>query len=353
MEKTSDSSPLGDNRLKKRRTIRAMTAVAILLVWVVFSWMQQYNQVTKLHVPDQFVEEAAATQEPQVQVVRHPDNDLDPRLSSTNMTEMATFSNTIPQIHATESTDMAHRVSSLDLDPRLNYTNIFWLHIEKTGTSFFNTIFYHFCPKAMHSGRKLPMMDVPIVEEFPPDQWCNVSFYNLPCPGCHHPFKERKEKFLTFTMLRHPAERLRSAFAFGRHGSRSQNTSFLLFDDYVKEPNIPNCQIKMVLGYGCHEKVEESKMNVSMALERVQNPLFFFGITDRWDESICLFHYWFGGSRQPFEVKNNRPTKRNKDDRVTIIQQPPADLDTVFVEGAMEIFEERLKETNCSPRATI
>jgi hypothetical protein len=294
----------------------AMIAVAIS--WVVLSGLQQHHQFTKLCAPDPFVQEAAEVHHEAIE----------------------------------QAADMTQRVSSLDLDTRLNCTNVFWLHIQKTGTSFFNTIFYHFCPKAMHSGRKLPISDVAIVKEFPPDQWCNVSFYNLPGLGHHHPFKKRKETFLTFTMLRDPAERLRSAFAFGRHGSRSQNKSILLFDDYVEEPNIPNCQIKMVLGYGCFHKVEVNKLNVSMALERVQSPLFFFGIADRWDESICLFHHWFGGSRQPFEVKNNRPTKRNKDDRMTIIQQAPADLDTVFVQGAMEIFEERLKETNCSPRTT-
>jgi hypothetical protein len=176
--------------------------------------------------------------------------------------------------------------------------------------------------------------------------WCDVSFYNLPRVGYHHPFRTRKEIFLTFTMFRDPAERLRSAFAFGRHGSLSK--SFLLFEDFVKEPQIPNCQIKMVVGYKCHQKVEESKLNVSMALEHVLSPLFFFGITDRWDESIvCLFHYWFGGSLKSFEVKNNRPTKRYKNVDMTT-QHPPADLDTVFVQGVVETFDERLKEANCA-----
>jgi hypothetical protein len=242
---------------------------------------------------------------------------------------------------------MPQRVSSLDLDPRLNHTNVFWLHIQKTGTSFFNTIFYHFCPKAFNSGQKLPMNGGPIVNTFPPDQWCDFSFYNLPRLGLHHPFKERNEIFLTFTMFRNPAERLRSAFAFGRHGSLFPNNASLSFEDFVKEPQIPNCQIKMVLGYRCHQKVEESKLNVSMALERVQSPFFFFGITDRWDESICLFHYWFGGSVKPFESINSRRTKRNKTANM-IVQQPPADLETVFMEGVMETFEARLKEADCT-----
>jgi hypothetical protein len=290
--------------------------------------------------------------------LRGPSLDLDPRPNYTDV--VANVSNHIAQLHSTAITDVSvqqnivPRGSSLDLDPRLNYsdvvanvTNIFWLHIQKTGTSFFNTIFYHFCPKASSSGRELPMMDGGIVKAFPPEQWCNVSFYNLPRIGFHHPFIERNERFLTFTMFRGPAERLRSAFGFGQHGSLSKNKSFLLFEDFVKEPQIPNCQIKMVLGYKCHQKVEASKLNVSMALERVQSPLFFFGMTDRWDESICLFHSWFGGSRKPFEVMNNRPTKRNNKGSTTI-QQPPVDLDTVFVQGVVEIFEERLKEVNCT-----
>ena len=223
---------------------------------------------------------------------------------------------------------------------------------------FFNTIFYHFCPRAKHSGgrTKLPMSDVEIIRTFPPDQWCddnNVSFYNLPNVGKHHPYKKRNEPFHTFTMFRDPAERLRSAFAFDRHGIKAQNKSPLSFEDYVRAPQIPNCQIKMVLGYGCHEIVETNKLDVSEAIRRVDSPFFFFGLTDRWDESLCLFHHWFGGKVEPFERRNNRKTNDKIVNRLTrSTLQPPPDADTVFVQALVEVFESRLHEANCTQQIT-
>lgn len=232
-----------------------------------------------------------------------------------------------------------------------NVSNIFWLHIQKTGTSFFNTIFYHFCPRARHSGKELPMADRKIIDTFPPDQWCddNVSIYNLPRVGLHRPYRRRNETFWTFTMFRDPSERLRSAFAYDWHGIMPRNKSSLTFDEYVRTPQIPNCQIKMVLGHPCHKLVEPSQLNVSKALQRVDSPYFFFGLTDRWDESLCLFHSQFGGTIESYERLNNRKTGNmvvNRTERS--ILQPPTDLDTEFVNAVEKIFERRLRDANCT-----
>ena len=232
-----------------------------------------------------------------------------------------------------------------------NVSNIFWLHIQKTGTSFFNTLFYHFCPRARHSGRELPMSDRKIIETFPPDQWCddNVSFYNLPGVGGHHPYRKRKETFWTFTMFRDPAERLRSAFAYNRHGIRAKNKSSITFDEYIRTPQLANCQIKMVLGHSCHKFVDPSRLSVSKALERVDSPYFFFGLTDRWDESLCLFHNTFGGKTESYERVNNRKTNNRVVSRVKrSLLEPLPDLDTEFVRALQGIFELRLRDANCT-----
>lgn len=71
-------------------------------------------------------------------------------------------------------------------------------------------------------------------------------------------------------------------------------------------------------------------------------------MTDRWDESICLFHHWYGGETQPFELLNNRPTKRldistDEDE----LDKELVDVDAVFVAGAAKTFEERIKVAGC------
>ena len=111
---------------------------------------------------------------------------------------------------------------------------------------------------------------------------------------------------------------------------------------------IPNCQIKMVMGYRCHHYVDPGDLDVKEALRRISSPSFYFGMTDRWDESICLFHYWYGGETQPFELLNTRPTKRldistDEDE----LDRELVDVDTVFVAGAAKIFEQRIRAAGC------
>jgi hypothetical protein len=91
----------------------------------------------------------------------------------------------------------------------------------------------------------------------------------------------------------------------------------------------------------------ESALSVDLAVSRINDNSFYFGFTDRWSESICLFHKWFGGSLRSFELKNNRPTKHislQKSDYESY------DLDTIFVRKAKRIFEKRLKAAECHGR---
>jgi hypothetical protein len=175
-------------------------------------------------------------------------------------------------------------------------------------------------------------------------------------------------------MFRDPLERLQSAYAFNRHGSqlKNQNVSFdvyvnepqvrpcptriaiglmldllLLLNRFVGAPNqIPNCQIKMVLGHRCFKDVNIIELNLNKAIRRIKRPNFFFGVTDRWAESMCLFHQWYGGSSQPFEMRNNRPTFREPLNRTINYH----DLDTELFARAVEIFDRRLIEAGCLMR---
>ena len=99
----------------------------------------------------------------------------------------------------------------------------------------------------------------------------------------------------------------------------------------------------MILGYHCHNFVVESELNVTKALERINSRSFYFGITERWEESICLFHKTFGGETRDFELMNNRK-QVNREDAGVIDYK---DIDHIFVPEAMKIFESRLEKSGC------
>ena len=229
--------------------------------------------------------------------------------------------------------------------------HIFWLHIPKTGTSFFNTIYLNLCPRVLE---KFPqaitaekLFDHNLVKKAPPTVYC-PKLLHPDRPGFHYPFQPRTfpRNTTVFTMLRDPKIRLLSAFHFGRHGSQNQNTTMA---EYLQEPQIANCQIKMVLGHRCYMKVDPSLLNVDKAIQRITSEHFFMGITDRWDESICLFHAWYGGSTQPFELRNNRPTTKKEQEVENSTQDLDqySDLDFKLFSRATQVFEARLKEANC------
>jgi Sulfotransferase family len=124
-----------------------------------------------------------------------------------------------------------------------NHSNdIFWLHIQKTGTSFFTTIYLNLCPRILQKhpdlAEKERLVGATLVEEFPPSEWCEATLLNMPSPGYHHPYKTQSRPFVSFTMLRDPMERLQSAYAFKRHGTRLRNATNVSFEAFLNEPQV-------------------------------------------------------------------------------------------------------------------
>ncbi|CAB9526323.1 expressed unknown protein [Seminavis robusta] len=278
---------------------------------------------------------------------------------STTSTATTTFTPTFPP--ASSSKELDFSAPSL-FDPS-TVNRVYWMHVPKTGGSIFVAFFFQFCPETLAAERaaivpgqqinKDHLYDMWLLRHYAPEKWCNnhLTFYNMPCPGCHYPYEERpNEEFFSMTMFRDPTERLWSAYRYGHHGSW-QHDSNSTFDEYIREPNIMNCQLKMVLGHHCYKQHRQEiehmgPLDVSLAIERVSQPRFFFGITERWAESLCLFHRWFGGSViEDIEFVNNRKGRTQPPGNYRDVVPPHKELE--WFEGIMPIFEERLKAANC------
>ena len=71
------------------------------------------------------------------------------------------------------------------------------------------------------------------------------------------------------------------------------------------EDALYGCQTKMLLGYGCHEARILTPLDRELARRLVLSVtpgLAFVGFTERYAESVCLFHAMFGGTAYNFET---------------------------------------------------
>uniref|UniRef100_A0A7S1Y1H1 Sulfotransferase domain-containing protein n=1 Tax=Grammatophora oceanica TaxID=210454 RepID=A0A7S1Y1H1_9STRA len=159
------------------------------------------------------------------------------------------------------------------------------------------------------------------------------------------------------TMFRDPYLRARSVFMYASQKDLRpiQGTDpNMTFAEYVRLRNMKNCQTAMLTSKkGCYH-FGKNNPNITMAKDLIRQPNFFFGITERWDETLCLFHHWFGGEVQTYELKNNRKTTANSRykvyhhmlDNVTR-ETMPRDLDTLLFEDAEKVFDARLRDAGC------
>jgi len=63
------------------------------------------------------------------------------------------------------------------------------------------------------------------------------------------------------------------------------------------------CQTKMILGVGCHESHALTPSEMQRARQYVSSgELAFVGLSERYQESVCLFHVMHGGPLWDFEA---------------------------------------------------
>lgn len=202
-----------------------------------------------------------------------------------------------------------------------------WLHFPKTGTSFWSTIYQYACRKKGTMDLDISPFwkeqcgscyDFAVKERFPPDEFCDADAFSTletqhrPLQPAHGDVPEN-----TVTFFREPQERLLSA-AVNSHMSGFSPENFKaarakcytpVLDPhcFVQYPGIRGCQARMLTGGMCADdnaaKGAPFPVNVQSALAVVQR-LGFIGLTEEWNDSVCLFHKMFGGDVRQEEFKN-------------------------------------------------
>ena len=175
---------------------------------------------------------------------------------------------------------------------------LFWLHIQKTGTSFGSTLAAAGCPEQpkQRNVRK----------------WSGACSYALGAGShTHTPYVREKHGVGTaVTLIRSPRARLVSAYFFGlrevghpmlplghpekdlsawdKVARRRLRRAMPTIQAYARYPGIAHCQTKMVLGIPCGEAVDVTPDMSREAIRRLREDFRFVGVQDHWSASVQL-----------------------------------------------------------------
>jgi len=118
-------------------------------------------------------------------------------------------------------------------------------------------------------------------------------------------------------MFRDPRRRLWSAYNYFKHTngmSKEARANMLENTPSVKEyaayPGIGGCQVKMLLGRRCNENVRLTEAKLEKAKLNLRTRFQFVGLTEEWNDSVCLFYAMFGSHPNPVAFQNVRPSNQ-------------------------------------------
>mmetsp|Transcript_28351 Transcript_28351/g.62775 ORF Transcript_28351/g.62775 Transcript_28351/m.62775 type:complete len:440 (+) Transcript_28351:67-1386(+) len=295
---------------------------------------------------------------------------------------------------------------------------IIWLHVPKAGSMFETALVHYACEDRVPPGYKLlEAMDLSIFRlkyrdwhietnmscTFNGKSFPQGSKNQFPCSTARWQAACGREKFYHFQSGHYPLWRLPGALPrspgqalgtpFGtiakvNDGHLSQVVVLLrdppqrtvsgwLADKHscTKATNImdyqrcvSSCHTQMLIGVWCgfmepqgfptkHELLGiPPGIAVELAMTRLEK-VGFFGLTDEWDETVCLFHAMYGGaSCVEAEFIRGRPGKaRNASERYDLkaygITRYVPGLDDRLYRHAVKLFHERLAEYDLTLRA--
>ena len=230
--------------------------------------------------------------------------------------------------------------------------DVFWVHVPKTGSSFSRTIFSYACGPDSFPYDQVSSALVPKIAgdcsgmRSKLQAGVDHSWFHMPVP----PQLQETGRSVVM-MLRPPRQRLLSASGHiatcsvrqkphcmccaGKwdewtiqnvgHGDASvQGNSWgwsqsdrQLAVDATKERGLAGymdvlgrrnaltgCYAKMMNGIGCNEDYVLTSDEVKKAAHFVEHKASFVGLTNRFEESVCLFHAMYGGLVYHFETKD-------------------------------------------------
>ena len=219
-----------------------------------------------------------------------------------------------------------------------------WLHPPKTGSSFGLTVYRHACahiPEDADVGCLPPIFG--LTQPFPIRQHCVGGFTSSYRVDMHHPSNLIEDYGRLLAMLRAPELQKASLLSFVEKLATDSNythqcsvvceapmTTSGLPEAVARQaceaarsrkklelmqlvlPFMRGCQAKMLHGYPCFHPMATPELEAMQRLTaaRVPGAFAFVGLTERWVESICLFHFLLEQGRPPVprEFKNTRPT---------------------------------------------
>ena len=155
-------------------------------------------------------------------------------------------------------------------------------------------------------------------------------------------------------MVRDPRRRLYSAYNYGMHAFGANSAHKVMEEqvhslrDFIKYPGIQDCQVKMLNGLYCAQVVEVTEAMVNRAIDRMARAAFV-GITDEWNDSMCLFHAMYGGRLPAPAFQNIRATDHmvagsyNSQQALVAVAKEDDPNDWRLYESAVIIFRRRQK----------
>lgn len=267
-----------------------------------------------------------------------------------------------------EGADGVHTCSCVteEDEARRDLTKARWLHIPKAGTSFYATLYSYACREKgtidvdvapfYRSPSCGPCYDFALKERYPAKEYCAANAFESLMTQ-HQPLGRSPPEH-TVAFFREPGERLLSA-ALNDHtsGFSQQRRNNLVakcrvphgrgLDPacFAAEPGLKGCQTRMLLGGRCAddgaadgEPFGGGALDAKQAIA-IMERLAFVGLTDRWNEAICLFHKMFGGKVLQAEFKNRHQTVRVKPDL-----ELRDEVDEPLYAAAAARFDQLLKE---------
>jgi len=276
--------------------------------------------------------------------------------------------------------------------PPVQLGNVQWLHIPKTGTSLIATIWTYACSRDRVLDLKVDpnatpycgrCYDFALMDRYPRDEYCKEGALYENFATQHMPMNVEmvaSEAVNYVSFFRKPSQRIYSAMLDGYHtngfgkdtrrelyqqcdprnGTRAQHAAC-----FARFPGIAGCATRMLTGLpcafdcmrasaggggSCEDAAADLKNRVELAITNLEK-LAFVGITEEWNESICLFHLMFGGRLHQDEFKNVHHGRAFDDSAGTGDEYDAADLDG-FVDEADEVVYMAAKARFDKLRAT-